>query len=138
LIKIKITRLKTSASPSTGTKRASNEGTCPPKWVPEGMLEFPYSEERNSDMKKRQFSEEQIIKILQEAEQSGQEIRSLSRHHGITEQTFYRWRNKYGGLKVNEAQRLRHLERENARLKKIVADRDLEIDAMKELLAKKW
>lgn len=102
------------------------------------MLEFPFSNERNSDMKKRQFSEEQIIKILQEAEQSGQEIRSLSRHHGITEQTFYRWRNKYGGLKVNEAQRLRQLERENARLKKIVADRDLEIDAMKELLAKKW
>ena len=89
-------------------------------------------------MKKRQFSEEQIIKILQEAEQSGQEIRSLSRQHGITEQTFYRWRNKYGGLKVNEAQRLRQLERENARLKKIVADRDLEIDAMKNLLAKKW
>ena len=121
-----------------GYKKKLLEWTCPPKWVPEGMLEFPLSEERNSDMKKRQFSEEQIIKILQEAEQSGQEIRSLSRQHGITEQTFYRWRNKYGGLKVNEAQRLRQLERENARLKKIVADRDLEIDAMKELLAKKW
>src|SRR5215831_16016498 len=106
--------------------------TCSPKRVPEGMLEFPLNEERNSDMKNRQFREEQIIKILQEAEQSGQEIRSLSRQHGITEQTFYRWRNKYGGLKLSEAQRLRQLERENSRLKKIVDDRDLEIDAMKE------
>ena len=57
-------------------------------------------------MKSNKFSEEQIIKILQEAEQSNQEIRSLSRQHGITEQTFYRWRNKYGGLQLNEAQRL--------------------------------
>jgi putative transposase len=89
-------------------------------------------------MKKKQFSEEQIIKILKEAEQSGREIRELSRQHGITEQTFYRWRQKYGGLSLSEAQRLRQLERENSRLKRIVADRDLEIDAMKELLEKKW
>jgi putative transposase len=89
-------------------------------------------------MKKKRFSEEQIIKILKEAEQSGREIRELSRQHGITEQTFYRWRQKYGGLSLSEAQRLRQLERENSRLKRIVADRDLEIDAMKELLEKKW
>jgi putative transposase len=89
-------------------------------------------------MKKNRFSEEQIIGILKEAEQGGKEIRELSRQHGITEQTFYRWRQKYGGLSVSEAYRLRELEKENSRLKRIVADRDLEIDAMKELLTKKW
>ena len=89
-------------------------------------------------MKKNRFSEEQIIRILKEAEQDGKEIRELSRHHGITEQTFYRWRQKYGGLSVSEAHRLRELEKENSRLKRLVADRDLEIDAMKELLTKKW
>jgi putative transposase len=89
-------------------------------------------------MKKNRFSEEQIIRILKEAEQGGKEIRELSRQHGITEQTFYRWRQKYGGLSVSEAYRLRELEKENSRLKRIVADRDLEIDAMKELLTKKW
>ena len=62
-------------------------------------------------MKKNRFSEEQIIRILKEAEQGGKEIRELSRHHGITEQTFYRWRQKYGGLSVSEAHRLRELEK---------------------------
>jgi putative transposase len=79
-------------------------------------------------MKKNRFNEEQIIRILKEAEQGGKEIRELSRHHGITEQTFYHWRQKYGGLSVSEAHRLRELEKENSRLKRIVADRDLEID----------
>src|SRR5262245_54944584 len=88
-------------------------------------------------MKKNRFSEERIIRILKEAEQGGKEIRELSRHHGITEQAFYRWRQKYGGLSVSEAHRLRELEKENSRLKRIVADRDLELDAMKELLTKK-
>lgn len=83
-------------------------------------------------MKKRQFSEEQIIKILQEAEQSGQEIRSLSRQHGITEQTFYRWRNKYGGMDVSDARKLKLLETENGKLKKLIAEQLLAIDALKE------
>jgi len=60
------------------------------------------------------------------------------RRHGISEQTFYRWRRKFGGLEVSEAKRLRELERENARLKRLVAERDLEIDAMKELVSKNW
>lgn len=85
-------------------------------------------------MKKR-FSEEQIIRVLKEAE--GAEGRlAVCRKHGITEQTYYRWRSKYGGMSVPDVRRLRELEKENARLKKLVADRSLEIDVMKELLGK--
>jgi putative transposase len=70
-------------------------------------------------MKKNQFSEEQIIRILKEAEQGGKEVRALSRHHGITEQTFYRWRQKRS--ERLRSHRLRELEKENSRLKRIVA-----------------
>jgi putative transposase len=87
-------------------------------------------------MKKRRFTEEQIIAILKEAE-AGAEIRSLSRRHGITEQTFYRWRNKYGGMQVNEARRLQQLEEENRRLKRLVADQALNLQVLKDLLGKK-
>ena len=86
-------------------------------------------------MKKR-FSEEQIITLLREAERPGETTQEVCRRQGISEQTFYRWRRKYGGLGVNEAVRLRQLERENGRLKKLVAERDLEIEVMKEVLAK--
>jgi putative transposase len=68
----------------------------------------------------------------------GGQARELCRKYGIAEQTFYRWRQKYGGLEVAEAARLRQLERENGRLKKLVAERDLEVEVLKELLAKKW
>jgi len=86
---------------------------------------------------KRRFSEEQIIHILREAEQKKSSIRDLCRQHRISEQTFYRWHNRYGGLEVDEAVRLRQLERENARLKKLVAERDLELEFMKEVVTKK-
>jgi putative transposase len=62
----------------------------------------------------------------------------VCRAHSISENTFYKWRQKYGGLEVSEARRLRELEKENARLKRLLAERDIEIDAMKEVLAKKW
>jgi putative transposase len=88
-------------------------------------------------MKANQFSPEQIIKILQQAERGEQTISAVCREHAITETTFYRWRKQYGGMSVAEVQRLKELEKENTRLKRLLAERDLEVDTLKELLAKK-
>jgi putative transposase len=88
-------------------------------------------------MRASRFSEEQIIHLLQRAERGEQPIGVLCREYGISEQTFYRWRQKFGGLTVSDAQRLRELSQENARLKRLLAERDLEVDALKALLAKK-
>jgi len=88
-------------------------------------------------MKRARFSEEQIIGILKEAETAGN-IRVVCREHNITEQTFYRWRNKYGGMDVAEARKLRELERENTELKKMVAELSLDVRMLKELNEKKW
>jgi putative transposase len=87
-------------------------------------------------MKKR-HSEEQIIRILREAERSETSIREVCRQHNITEQTLYRWRNKYGGMDVADARRLKDLESENARLKRLVAEQMLVIDGLKEFSRKK-
>ena len=87
-------------------------------------------------MQKKRFSEEQIIGILRQAERADKSIGDLCRAHGIAENTFYRWRQKYGGLQVPEVKRLRDLEQENARLKRLLAESRLEIDAVRELLAK--
>ncbi len=87
-------------------------------------------------MKKKRYSEEKIIQILHEAERGEQPISEICRKHGISEQSFYRWRKKYGGMQVDEVRHLRELTKENARLKKLLAERDIEIDAMKELLEK--
>jgi len=88
-------------------------------------------------MKQGQFSQEQIVTILQQAEKGEQSIEALCREHNLTQTTFYRWRKIYGGMNVNEAQRLKELEKENARLKRLLAERDLEVDVLKEYLAKK-
>ena len=88
-------------------------------------------------MKQNEFSQEQIIHILQQAEQGQKSISQICREAGIAETTFYRWRKQFGGMPVAEAQRLKELERENACLKKLLAERDLEIDALKAFLAKR-
>ena len=88
-------------------------------------------------MKGKRYSEEQIIRILREAE-AGKTVAAVCREHGVSEYSFYRWRKKFGGMDVSEARRLRELEAENARLKRIVAQQALDNDAMKELLRKEW
>ena len=86
-------------------------------------------------MKKR-YTEEQIIRMLRETEMTS--IGEVSRKYGVSEWSLYRWRKKYGDMDVSETKRLRSLEKENSRLKRIVAEQALDLDAMKELLAKKW
>ena len=88
-------------------------------------------------MRISQFSTEQIIKILEQAEREEESISAICRAYAISETTFYRWRKQFGGMSVPEAQRLRDLAKEHARLKRLLAERDLEVDALKELLAKK-
>jgi putative transposase len=87
-------------------------------------------------MKKR-FEEEQIIRILREADVSGVQVREVCRRHNITEQTFFRWRKKYGGLDVSDARKLKVLESENAKLKRLVAEQLLVIEGLKEFAGKK-
>jgi putative transposase len=89
-------------------------------------------------MKGKRFSEERIVKVLDEAECRKSTVLELCRKHGISEQTYYRWKRKYGGMSVSETKRLKKLEKENARLKRLLAERDLELDVAKELLEKNW
>ena len=87
-------------------------------------------------MKKR-FTEEQIVAILREAESGQKPVGEICRKHAISGPTFYAWRRKYGSMAESEVKRLRELEKENARLKRLLAERDVEVDVMKELLQKK-
>ena len=87
-------------------------------------------------MKKR-YTEEQIIKAIKQNE-AGAKVDDICRDLGISSATFYNWRSKFSGLEVNEAKRLRELETENNKLKRLLADKLLEVEAMKDVLAKKW
>jgi putative transposase len=87
-------------------------------------------------MKKTRFSEEQMVKILREADTAP--VVEVAKKHGISDQTIYLWRKRFGQLEAVDVRRLRQLEQENAKLKKLIAERDLEIEVMKEVAAKKW
>ena len=87
-------------------------------------------------MQKNQFTDEQIVAILQQAEKGEQTIAEVCRQHNVSENSFYRWRSRFGSATTNEAARLRELEKENACLKRLLAERDLEVDIIKELLQK--
>ena len=88
-------------------------------------------------MKRKRYSEEQIIGILREAE-AGTGVMEICRKHGMSNTTFYKWRAKYGGMDVSEARRLKQLEDENRRLKRLVADQALDIQMLKAVNEKKW
>lgn len=88
-------------------------------------------------MKRKRFTEEQIITILKEHE-AGSSVVDLARHHGVAENTIYRWKSKYGGMEVSDAKRLKALEAENNKLKRLYADAMLDNQALREINAKKW
>jgi len=87
-------------------------------------------------MRKSRCSDEQIVAILRETDTDT--TASVARRHGVSEQTIYAWRKRFGTFQPDDVRRVRQLEQENARLKKLVVDRDLEIEVMKEIAAKKW
>lgn len=89
------------------------------------------------EMKRKRFTEEQIIGVLREVD-GGMPYKEVCRKHGITMQTYFRWKAKFSGMDVSDAKRLRSLEQENARLKRMVADLSLDIQVLKDINSKKW
>ncbi|MGY4429467.1 putative transposase [Bradyrhizobium sp. F1.13.1] len=108
--------------------------TCHCVFPPDGVRVRP--EEGRTDEATR-FTEEQIIGVLREHE-AGAKTADLARKHGVSEATLYNWKSKFGGMDVSEAKRLRQLEDENAKLKKLLAEQMLDAAALRELLSKKW
>jgi putative transposase len=102
------------------------------------MWDFPtILTQGGPEMKRKNYTDEQIIRILKEHE-AGAKVPDLSRRHGVSEQSIYRWKSKFGGMEVSEAKRLRELEAENAKLKRLLAEAELDKAALKEIASKKW
>ena len=87
-------------------------------------------------MRKSRFTDEQVVGIIREADR--EPVAEVAKRHRVSEQTIYPWRKRFGALRTEDVRRLRQLETENARLKKLVAERDLEIEVMREVAAKNW
>ena len=100
-------------------------------------MKFVLAQLEDQNMKRSRFSEEQIIAILKEHE-AGLPVAELCRKHGVSDASIYKWKARYGGMDVSEARRLKTLEEENARLKRLLADAMLDNVALKDLLGKKW
>jgi putative transposase len=116
------------------TRKNQSRVTCPKNFL---QKDLESALTKDGHMKRKRFTEEQIIAVLKEHE-AGAKTADLARKHGISEATFYNWKARFGGMDVSEAKRLKVLEDENAKLKKLLAEQMLDVAALRELLSKKW
>ena len=130
-----VIRLRISEPTTTSLPCADVPPDVPPI-VSSTSVESPIIRKGRSDVKQR-FTEAQIIGFLREAE-AGLPVKDLCRRHGFSEASYYLWRSKFGGMSVSDAKRLKELETENGRLKKLLAESQLEIEVTREVLRKKW